>query len=159
MASTKIPATAQATKGTVVSWAEGVTAGVKPTAGWIPIPGIVTWPKIGGTADTFETTTIDEDYMKTYAMGLIDPGGAQDVTYNVNQSTIDIIYDMYDAQQSGKEVWVQITMPAPLSTNYYYTVQVSPPIGSPEVGINGVLQDTFSVAYSGNFSTAPITTP
>lgn len=152
MATRKIPSTAQATKGTQISWAAGTTIGVKPVTGWKQIPGITSWPRIGGTADSFESTTIDEDQLKTYVIGLLDSGGAQDVTYAANAQTVDEVFAMYEAQTEGKEVWIKVDILPPMAMQYYCTIQVSPPAGIPAIGVNGLLEDTFSITYAGNFS-------
>lgn len=150
MATTKIPTTAQSTAGIVVSYALGTTVGVKPTSGWTGIGGITDYPEIGGAADSFETTTIDEDYMKTYVLGLIDPGGSQTVTYNFNKQTIDQIALIIAAQKLGTEIWIKMEIPAPASVDITYTAQFSP-VAAPAVAINGVLQGTISMTYTGNF--------
>lgn len=150
METTKIPVQAQSTAGIVVSWAVGTTVGVLPTSGFEGIGGITDFPQIGGSSDSFETTTIDEDYMKTYVLGLIDPGGAQDVTYNFNPQVIDQVAEIIVAQKTGAEIWVKIAIPAPASVIVTFTAQFSP-LSSPPIAVNGVLQGTMSMAYSGNF--------
>lgn len=157
MATTKIPSGAQSTKGIVVSWAAGTTIGVKPVAGWQGIGGITDYPAIGGSSDSFETTTIDEDYMKTYVLGLIDPGGSQDVTVNFSKEIIDQISEIMTAQNAGDEIWVKMVIPAPADVTVTYVAQFSP-MSAPPVAVNGVLQGTISMVYSGHFSMLPTTT-
>jgi hypothetical protein len=62
-----------------------------------------------------------------------------------------MIAAMYDVQLAGNDIWISVDFLAPLNTIFYITVQISPPVGIPEVGVNGVLQDTFAITYTGNF--------
>ena len=130
------------TAGAHMLYAVETTAGTRPTAGYIDLPGIKSTPSLNPAPDTLESTTLNETEWKTYVTGLKDLGGALEFTFNLTQSlldTWDTLMDSFNtAKAAGKSVWFVIVIPG-LTKAYYFRGDPSDS-GLPEMEVNSVLE-------------------
>lgn len=143
---------AQITAGIGLYYAPEATAGTKPTTGFVKLPGITEIPEIGGTPDTYETTSLDNLEYKTYIDGLKDTGGALSFTANDTPEFRTAVETMITAQETaekaGKSLWYFIVVPSPINKEMSFSGKASP-LGFGGAGINAVLTTTLYITPTG----------
>lgn len=133
-------ANAQITAGVKLKWAAGTASDTAPTT-WTHIPGITDIPEIGGEAETFETTTLDNLEYKTYIAGLKDLGGALGFTANDSPEFRTAWEPFVTASKTENGAWAAIEIPAPINQQMVFKAQATP-LGFGGASINGVLTTT-----------------
>lgn len=121
---------------------------------WTAVPGIVEMPEIGGTPDSFETTTLDNLVYKTYTTGLLDVGGT--LTFKANDTaefrtaigavspSSGLLGAQATAMAAGGKLWFAIDVPAPVD-KYLAFQGVASALGFGGASINGLLQINLNV--------------
>lgn len=127
------------TAGVTFAYAVETTAGIRPTTGFIAIPGIKGIPDLNPEPSSLETTTLDEFEWKTYIPGLKDPGGALTFTANNTEELHtkwgELITAAVEANENGKSVWFAVIIPG-LTKAFYFA-------GTPsELGLSAVETDS-----------------
>ena len=146
---------AQNTAGIKLYYKAETVAGTKPAGDadtWTHVPGIVEMPEIGGTPDSFETTTLDNEVYKTYTTGLLDVGGTLTFKANDTAEFRSAVTTLLGAQTTaaltGLKLWFAIDVPAPV-TKYLAFQGVASPLGFGGASINGLLQTNLNVTPTG----------
>lgn len=131
---------AQTTAGVKFKWAAGTGSDTPPTT-WTHIPGFTDIPEVGGEAETFETTTLDNLEYKTYITGLKDLGGALGLTTNDSPEFREAWGNFVTASKSENGAWAAIEVPAPINQHMVFKAEGTP-LGFGGAAINGVLTTT-----------------
>jgi len=135
------------TAGVSLSYASEVTAGTRPTTGYIKVPGMKSTPDLNPAPETIETTTLDDMEYKTYVDGLKDMGGALEFTANFTEDLIDTwdtLMEAYrTAKTSNKSIWFVIQHPD-LTKGVYFRGNPSS-MGLPAVEVGAVLETTLFI--------------
>lgn len=135
---------AQITAGVKVCWGTSTGATTKPSE-WHHIEGITEIPEIGGSPETYETTSLDNLVYKTYIDGLKDTGGAIGLTANDTPEFRAEVKAMVEAQETtGNHMWLCIDIPSPIEEHMVFNTKVTP-LGFGGASINGVLTTTLYV--------------
>lgn len=138
--------------GIKISYAVEETAGTRPVANYIHIPGIKEIPDMNPAPDTLETTTLDNTEFKTYINGLKDLGGALQFNANFSQELLDmwngapdslpekkgVVGEYEEAKLANKKVWLAVDIPG-INKSIFFTFEPSK-IGMPGVSVNSVLE-------------------
>ena len=139
------------TAGMWLGYAPEVTAGTRPTTGYVQIPEIKSMPSFNPAPDTIESTTLMETEYKTYVKGLKDMGGALEYTANLTDDLMDVwetLMNTFDTTvAAGKKVWFCVVHPK-LSKATYFTGDPSS-IGLNEAAVGGMAETTLYITPTG----------
>lgn len=128
------------TAGITLGWAVELTAGTRPTTGYVTLPDLKSTPALDAAPEQLETTTLRATKFKTYIAGLKDLGGALEFGFNYTELLITDWESMLEAYETaaaaGKAMWFEIKSPR-LEKSTFFTGEPSP-LGTPESGVNAV---------------------
>lgn len=140
------------TAGMWLAYAPEVTAGTRPTSGYIKIPEIKSIPSFNPSPETIESTTLEEEEYKTYVKGLKDIGGALEFGANMTDdldTAWSALLSAFDtAVESGKKVWFCIGHKY-LSKATFFTGDPSG-IGLNEASVGGMAETTLYITPTGS---------
>lgn len=133
---------ALSTAGVTVGYAVEVTAGTRPTTGYLVIPDIKEIPEMNPEPETLESTTLAETEYKTYIEGLKDLGGALSflANYTTELETVwaTLVTAYQTAKGTGKSIWFEVKHPG-LEKSVFFTGQPSA-MGLPAMSVNAILE-------------------
>jgi hypothetical protein len=114
---------AQTTQGTKVGWkAKGSSGSV-----YSYFPDLTGFPSMAGSATTIDTTTLDNDYNKTYIEGLVDLGGTLAFPALLTPELIEAVDAAVQAQANyTQDLTFCIEFAAPLNVRYFWNGQCKP---------------------------------
>nr|DAU92929.1 MAG TPA: tail tube protein [Bacteriophage sp.] len=131
---------AQITAGVDFSWGTGTSSDTKPNS-WTHIPDITEIPEVGGEAETYESTSLDNKEYKTYISGLKDLGGSLGLTANDTPEFRTAWKAFVTASKGENGAWAAITIPAPINERMVFKAEATP-LGFGGASINGILTTT-----------------
>lgn len=139
------------TAGVHLRYAVEETAGTRPTAAYIDLPGVKSTPSLNPAPETLDATTLNETEWMTYVDGLKDLGGALEFTFNLTElfiTTWDALIEAYEtAKASGKSCWFLIDIPG-LSEGFFFRGNPAE-LGLPAIEVNSVLETTVYITPTG----------
>ena len=121
------------------------------------VPTVFEWlescKSIGGISlsqDAIDVTTLSS-YIKEYADGLADTGGAWDTVYGVCDEAIEELEKMLTAaataKKEGKEVWWDVWFPS-LKKSFYIIATPGTKIALPEIGTGAAAEFPVSLTIN-----------
>ena len=131
---------AQITAGVDFSWGTGTSSDTKPNS-WTHIPDITEIPEVGGEAETYESTSLDNKEYKTYISGLKDLGGSLGLTANDTPEFRTAWKAFVTASKGENGAWAAITIPAQINERMVFKAEATP-LGFGGASINGILTTT-----------------
>ena len=130
------------TAGVTVGYCVEVTAGTRPTTGYIELHDVKSIPSLNPEPENLETTTLAETEFKTYTTGLKDLGGSVPFLVNFTNAFIGEWDDLIEAYEAGiaeeKATWFEVRHPK-LEKSVFFTGQPSK-LGLPEMSVDSVLE-------------------
>ncbi len=133
------------TAGIRIGVAYEATSGVRPTTGYINIPGPKSIPEMDDAPNTLQTTSLNATHYHTYIAGLSDlNGGTIDITFNYTQAFCDFWDAMYETTQTNKALnkrtWITFYIPG-VDEAFFMPVDVVKR-GNPGAEVDAVLETT-----------------
>lgn len=132
--------------GAKVSYAVGITSGVRPTSGYKKIPMITEIPEMNPTPDMLDTTSMDNLQYTTGVQGLktldtlaFSARFSQEL-FDLFEGTDGIMKQWETAKSAGKEMWLCIDIEG-LDKSCYLSVEPSN-LGMPAASTNSVIDIT-----------------
>ena len=137
------------TLGVTFGYAVETTAGQKPTT----FTQLERCNEIAGI--TLETEQIDvsalEDSITQYAAGRQDTGGTWEVTFNLNNETLEAIQDLYEASEtaktSGLRTWFEVIFPS-LTSAFFVVAETGSSVPLPDIAQNEAATVTLSLVIA-----------
>lgn len=150
------------TAGILVKYAIEASAGVRPTSGYVTIPGVKSIPDFGSDVPTLDSTTLAATKNKTYVPGLRDSGGAVGLTvndYSAFRTAWTTMMAAYaTAKGSGLGLWVEYCYPAGSGIDSFYYPAEPTAIGYGGAEVDAVLENVASFIPQGDYLFATAST-
>jgi hypothetical protein len=146
---------ALSTLGVHLAWAIGTSTSTKvadaPKTGYKDLPDIVSIPEMDAAAEGIDASTLNNETFKSYVKGLKDIGGSKQFKFNLTEEFQNAWDEMYAAYEEVKEqgfpVWYVILHPGMTRAGVFCGEPAA--LGTPEIGVNGVMQTNASITPNG----------
>ena len=134
------------TAGILVKWAVEATAGTKPSSGFTELVGAKSISEFNPEPNMLDKTPLKETKMHSYIPGLMDPGGAQQITvndYDDFRTSYSAMYTAYEtAKEAGKALWIEYYVPdMDDDNNGYFFTAIPSPLGFGGAEVDSVLEN------------------
>ena len=133
------------TAGIRIGVAYEVSSGVRPTSGYVNIPGPKSIPAMDDAPSLLDSTSLNAEKYHTYIQGLRDLGGGDiAITFNYTQAFCDMWDEMYETNEenkaTSKRTWITFYVPG-VSDAFFMPVDIVPR-GNPGAEVDAVLETT-----------------
>lgn len=143
------------TAGITVKYAVEATAGVRPTSGYVELPGVKSIPAFGTDVNALDCTPLSNTKNYSYIDGLRDPGGAVGLTvndYTTFRTAWDTMMTAYEtAAAAGKGLWVEYAYPAGSGMESFYYPAKPIDLGYGGAEVDSVLENVANFIPQGDF--------
>ena len=133
------------TIGVRLKWASEVTAGSRPTSGFVEIPDIKSTPAIDINPSKIQVTNLVDQYHR-YVDGVKDVGDSFDFTANLTADLKtkwgSLVTAANAAWASSKATWFEISIP---NFDSFYFAGIPGELGVNEMGVDAVIEATLHV--------------
>lgn len=132
------------TAGILVKWAVETTAGTKPSA-FTELVGVKSISEYNPEPNMLDTTPLKETVAHTYIPGLLDSGGAQQLTvndYDDFRTSYNALYSAYETGRAdGKALWIEYYIPDLTGDNGFFFTAIPSPLMFGGAEVDSVLEN------------------
>ena len=133
------------TIGVKLKWASEVSAGSRPTSGYVNIPDIKEIPGIESTPSQLEVTNLVDTHRR-YIPGVIDSGNDFALTGNMTAALKTAWNSMVTAANaawaSGRSTWYEIAIP---NFDSFYFAGRPTELGASQISVDAVLEASLHI--------------
>lgn len=138
------------------------TAGTRPSASYVTIPGCKAIPALFNEPNTLQTTPLSATKNHTYCAGLGDSGGAIAITVNDYEDFRDAwdtcVAAYATAAAAGKSMWFEIAYPSGSDLDSFYFAGEPLALGFGGAEVDSVLENNANILPQGDYIFAAAST-